>query len=269
MLSSARLDQDKDMIDFTDKVVIVTGASSGLGEAAALKFAAYGARVVVAARREDKGRAVVDKIAASGGKGLFVATDVTSRIDIEALIENTLSAYGRLDCAVNNAGIVGPIMTPVAEIEEESWDHVMNTNLKSVWMCMKYEIPAMLREGRGTIVNVSSIYGLKPGDFGMAPFATSSAGVIGLSKTAAVDYAGQGININVVAPGFAHSEMVDPVANGAPDFMQSLIDRHSAADRLGQADEVADAIVWLCSDAARFVNGAVLNVDGGGASRLY
>jgi A-factor type gamma-butyrolactone 1'-reductase (1S-forming) len=257
------------MIDFSDKVVLVTGASSGLGEATALKFAAYGANVVVAARREDKGQAVVDKIKASGGQGLFLRTDVTSRIDIEAMIETTLKTFGRLDCAVNNAGIAGPIMTPTADVEEESWDHVMNTNLKAVWMCMKYQIPAMLRQGKGAIVNVSSIYGLKPGDFGIAPYATSKFGLIGLSKTAAVDYASEGININVVAPGFAHSEMVDPVAHSAPDFMHTLIGRHSASDRLGQADEVADAIVWLCSDAARFVNGAVLSIDGGGASRLY
>jgi NAD(P)-dependent dehydrogenase (short-subunit alcohol dehydrogenase family) len=185
------------------------------------------------------------------------------------LVDGTLARFGRLDCAVNNSGIAGPVMVPVAEIEEEGWDAVMNINLKGVWMCMKYEIPAMLKSGKGAIVNVSSIYGFKPSDVGHAPYCASKHGVIGLSKTAAIDYAQQGIRVNVISPGFTHSEMVDPVVEALPEVMKSVVGRHSAQNRLGNAEETAEAITWLCSDAASFVNGTVLAVDGGATSRLY
>ncbi len=251
------------------KVVIVTGASSGLGEAAALRFSQAGAKVVIAARRQDKGQMVVDKIDALGAEGLFIKTDVTKRADIEALVDGTVAKFGRLDCAVNNAGIAGPAMVPVAEIEEEDWDELMNTNLKAVWMCMKFEILAMLKQGKGSIVNISSIYGFKPSDIGIAPYCTSKFGVIGLSKSAAIDYAQQGIRVNVVSPGFAHSEMVDPIVEAEPELMKAIVSRHSAMNRLGEAAEIAEAITWLCSDEAGFVNGAVLPVDGGNTTRLY
>ncbi len=257
------------MKTFDGKVVIVTGGTSGIGAATALQFAREGASVVIAARRGDKGEAVVRQIEALGGTGVFVQTDVTRRADIEAMVEATLARFGRLDCAVNNSGIVGRVAVPVAEIEEENWDRVMNTNLKAVWMCMKYEIPAMLKHGKGAIVNVSSVYGYKPSDIGHAPYCVSKFGVIGLTKSAALDYAQQGIRVNAVSPGFAHSEMVDPAVDASPELMKALVQRHSAMNRLGEADEVAEAIVWLCSDAARFVNGAVLAVDGGETSRLY
>jgi A-factor type gamma-butyrolactone 1'-reductase (1S-forming) len=257
------------MKNFDGRVVIVTGGSSGIGAAAALQFAREGARVVIAARRNDKSEAVVRQIEALGSEGLFLQTDVTKRADIEALVEGTLTRFGRLDCAVNNAGIAGPVLVPVAEIEEEGWDEVMNINLKGVWMCMKYQIPAMLKHGKGAIVNVSSIYGYKPSDVGHAPYCTSKYGVIGLSKTAAIDYAQQGIRVNVVSPGFTHSEMVDPAVEAFPDVMKAVVHRYSAQNRLGDAEETAEAITWLCSDAARFVNGTVLAVDGGDTSRLY
>ena len=257
------------MNSFEGKVVIVTGASSGLGEATALRFAKGGARVVVAARRADKGLAVVRKIDALGGEGLFLKTDVTKRKEIEALVDGTVARFGRLDYAVNNAGIAGPVMTPVAEIAEEDWDSIMNTNLKAVWMCMKYEIPAMLQTGGGAIVNVSSIYGFKGSDLGHAPYATSKFGVVALSRSAAIDYGQRGIRVNAVSPGFSHSEMVDPYAESAPDHLKSVLGRHSGMNRLGHAHEIAEAIVWLCSDAASFVNGAVLPLDGGETARLY
>src|SRR6266446_5318106 len=257
------------MKTFEGKVVIVTGASAGLGEAAALKFAREGAKVVVAARREAKSQAVIQQIEALGGEGVFIKTDVTKRADIEALVDGTVAKFGKLDCAVNNAGITGPVLVPLAEIEEDGWDELMNTNLKAVWLCMKYEILAMLQQGKGAIVNIASIYGLKPSDVGHAPYCASKFALIGLSKTAAVDYAQQGIRVNVVAPGFPHSEMVGPYVEAAPELVQAAVSRYSAMNRLGHPEETAEAIAWLCSDAARFVNGAVLPVDGGDTSRLY
>jgi len=254
---------------FTGKVALVTGASSGLGEATALKLAREGAKVVVAARREDKGRAVVSKIEALGGEAFFIKTDITKRQDIEAMVAGTVKRFGQLDCAVNNAGIGGPALTQLADIAEEDWDAVMNTNLKGVWLSMKYEIPAMLARSKGAIVNVSSIYGVKGADFGHSPYTTSKHGVIALSKSAAIDYAQQGIRVNAVRPGFAHSELVDPYVDSAPEMMKAIISRHCGMNRLGEADEIAEAIAWLCSDAASFVNGAVLAIDGGETSRLY
>lgn len=254
---------------FEGKTVIVTGASSGLGEAAALRFAKEGANVVVAARREDKGQAVARRIDELGGHGFYVKTDVSQSADVENLVARTLEKFGALDCAVNNAGIAGPVGVPLADIEEKDWDELMRTNLKAVWMCMKYEIRAMLKNERGAIVNVSSIYGLKPSDMGHAPYCASKFGIIGLSKTAAIDYAKRGIRVNVVAPGFTRSELVEPYVASAPKLVSALVHRHSAMNRMGEAEDTAEAVLWLCSDAARFVNGAVLPVDGGETTRLY
>ncbi|MEP7366153.1 MAG: SDR family NAD(P)-dependent oxidoreductase, partial [Acidobacteriota bacterium] len=164
------------MKTFEGKVVIVTGGSSGIGAASALQFARDGAKVVIAARRKEQSEAVVRQIEALGAEGLFIQTDVSRRADAEAMVEATLARFGRLDCAVNNAGVVGPVFTPAADIDEDGWDHVMNVNLKGVWMCMKYEIPAMLRQGNGAIVNISSIYGYKPSDAGHAPYSASKFG---------------------------------------------------------------------------------------------
>lgn len=257
------------MKTFEGKVVIVTGASSGIGEAAALKFAQDGANVVVAARRKDRGCAVVDRISSLGAKGLFVQTDVSAGAQVERLVDKTLEAFGRLDCAVNNAGISGPVGTPVADIEEDDWDAVMNTNLRAVWLCMKHEIRAMQKTGKGAIVNVSSVYGYRPSDMGHAPYCASKYGVIGLSKTAAIDYANAGIRVNVVAPGYTRSEIVDPYLEAAPKLMKILLSRYSSMNRVAESSETAEAIAWLCSDAASFVNGMVMPVDGGEVGKLY
>jgi A-factor type gamma-butyrolactone 1'-reductase (1S-forming) len=256
------------MGSFDGKVVLVTGASSGLGEAAAKKFADEGARVVLAARREDKGFAVQTAIKEAGGEALFVRTDVTRRADVENLIARTLDMYGKLDCAVNNAGIAGPVMTPLADVEEDQWDELMNTNLRAVFLCMKFEIPAMLRSGSGSIVNISSAYGHKPSDLCHAPYSASKYAVNGLSKSAAIDYGTQRIRVNVVSPGWTHSEIVDYYIKEAPELIDQAVSRYSAMNRVADASETAEAIAWLCSDAASYVNGAVLVVDGGDTTRL-
>lgn len=256
-------------MNFHGKVALVTGGSSGLGAATALRFAREGARVVIAARRVEQGEAVVRKIAAAGGEAHFVPADISRAADAEAVVRETLGKFGRLDCAVNNAGISGPRYTPIADISEEQWDQVMNVNLKGVWLCMKHEIPAMLAGGCGAIVNIASIYGLKPADAGHAAYGASKHAVVGLTTAAACDYGQMSIRINAVAPGFTHSEMVDVNRPGAAERYRKLVARHSGMNRLGNADEAANAIVWLCSDEASYVNGAVLAVDGGGATRLY
>jgi NAD(P)-dependent dehydrogenase (short-subunit alcohol dehydrogenase family) len=225
--------------------------------------------VVIAARRAEQSSGVVLQIEALGSEGLFIRTDVSKAANVETLVAGTLARFGRLDCAFNNAGIAGPSALPVADIDEKSWDEVMNINQRAVWLCMKYEIPAMLKQAKGAIVNNSSIYGFKPGDLGHAPYVTSKFAVIGLSKTAAIDYAQKGIRVNVVSPGFVHSEMVDPFVETAPDLMKTVVSRYSAMNRVGEGHEIAEGIAWLCSDAASFVNGAVLAMDGGDTTRLY
>jgi NAD(P)-dependent dehydrogenase (short-subunit alcohol dehydrogenase family) len=257
------------MSRFQDKVAIVTGGGSGLGKATARIIAADGGKVVIAGRREAAGDAIVRDIVGSGGEAMFVRTDVDSPADVEALVASTVERYGRLDLAVNAAGIGGPAQAPIAEIEEADWDAVLETNLKSVWRCMKYEIRAMLPGGGGSIVNVSSIYGYKPSDVGHAPYCAAKHGVIGLTKTAAVDYAQQGIRVNVVCPGLFLSEMVEPYLDVAPDFISGLTLRHSTMNRLGTSEEIAEAVAFLLSDAASFVNGASLALDGGDTTRLY
>ena len=257
------------MSRFDNKVAVVTGGGSGLGKAAALLIAAGGGKVAVAGRRAESGEAVVREIEAAGGEAIFVRTDVDKPADVEALVAATLARFGRLDLAVNAAGIGGPAQAPIAEIEEHDWDAVLETNLKSVWRCMKFEIRAMLRTGGGSIVNVSSIYGYKPSDVGHAPYCAAKHGVIGLSKTAAVDYAQQGIRVNVVCPGLFLSELVEPYLEVAPDFISGLTLRHSTMNRLGKAEEIAEAVAFLLSDAASFVNGASLALDGGDTTRLY
>jgi NAD(P)-dependent dehydrogenase (short-subunit alcohol dehydrogenase family) len=257
------------MTAFSGKVALVTGASSGLGEATAWRFAQEGAKVVVAARRADQGTRVVQRIEAAGGEALFVQADVARAGDVERMVASALERFGRLDCAVNNAGIAGPRFTPIADVTEAQWDEVMGVNLKGVWLCMKHEIPALLAGGGGAIVNVASIYGLKPSDIGHASYSTSKFGVVGLTQSAASDYGQRGLRINAIAPGFTRSEMVDPDRPGAAERYRALTARHSGMNRLGRAEEPAGAIVWLCSDAASYVNGAVLAVDGGGATRMY
>ena len=257
------------MSDFEGKVVLITGATSGLGATTAVSLASKGAKVAITGRREEQGQAVVAQMQAAGGEGLFIRADVTVRADVQAMVAKTVDRFGRLDGAVNNAGITGPVFTPVADVTEEDWLATMATNLTGVFMSMKFEIPAMLASGGGSIVNISSILGLEGSDISHGPYAAAKHGVIGLTKTAAVDYGDKGIRVNALCPGYCHSEMVDPYVEAEPALFEKIIARHSAMNRLGESHEVADAIEWLLSGRSSFVNGAAIPLDGGPTTRLY
>lgn len=248
---------------FQDKVVIVTGASSGIGKVAARAFAREGARVVLAARRREEGNQIAAEIKAAGGEAVFIQTDVARTQDVIKLVETTVATYGRLDCAFNNAGIGGDAMTLTADHSEENWDNVMSVNLKGVWLCMKYQIPEMLKHGGGSIVNNSSIYGLGASTVGHVPYAVSKHGVIGLTKTAAFEYAKQGIRVNAICPGFTHTELVDAAIEAIPALFEKLLTNDIPMGRIAEAEEIVNAVLWLCSEEASFVTGQALAPDGG------
>lgn len=257
------------MNDFDGKVILITGGTSGLGEAAAKLLASYGAKVAITGRREAQGAAVVDAIKSAGGEAMFIRTDVTVRSDVEAMVAKTVERFGRLDGAVNNAGIAGVPFHAIADMPEDNWHAVINTNLTAVFMSMKFEIPAMLKSGGGAIVNMSSMFGLIGSDIGHAAYAASKHGVIGLTKTAAIDYGQQGIRVNALCPGYCHSEMVDPYVEAQPALFEKLLARYSAMNRLGESDEVAEAIAWLLSSSSSFISGVAIPMQGGQTTRLY
>jgi NAD(P)-dependent dehydrogenase (short-subunit alcohol dehydrogenase family) len=243
------------------KTALVTGAGSGIGRATALACAREGAKIVVADMAVEGGEETVSMIKSAGGEATFVLVNVTQAAEVEAMVAAAVSAYGRIDCAHNNAGIEGVFAT-TADYPEADWDRVMAVNLKGVWLCMKYEIPQMLQQGGGAIVNTASLAGLV-GAKRMPAYVASKHGVAGLTKTAALEYAKSGIRVNAVCPGIIHTAMVDRMfLNRRPD----LEDRLAAVEpmgRLGKPEEVAEAVVWLCSDAASFVTGHTMTVDGG------
>jgi A-factor type gamma-butyrolactone 1'-reductase (1S-forming) len=248
---------------FTGKVALITGASQGIGAATARLFAQAGAAVVLASRSEEELAHNVEEIRASGGEALAVKTDVADAALVERLVSCTVEAYGRLDVAVNNAGTGGGNM-PLVEVSEELFDRVIATNLKGVFLGMKYEIPAMLVSGGGAIVNLSSTVGLvgfgSPGG-GIAPYIASKHGVVGLTKAAALEYARQHIRINAVAPGTT----LTPVNERwiADEQTRQRMTAGIPLGRLADPHEIAEAILWLCSDAASYVTGVTLPVDGG------
>jgi NAD(P)-dependent dehydrogenase (short-subunit alcohol dehydrogenase family) len=252
---------------FRGKVALVTGATSGIGRETALCFGREGARVVVAGRREAQGREVVSAIEGAGGEATFVPTDVTDEASIARMVSFTLERFGRLDCAFNNAGISGEAFKLTAEHRLENWDAVIATNLTGVWLCMKYEIPAMLTSGGGAIVNNSSGYGLVGTAIGNVPYVAAKHGVIGLTKSAAIEYAVQGIRVNAVCPGWTHSEMVDPALAALPAVFDSIVTNEIPMRRIGDAVEIARSVLWLCSDESSYVTGHSLVVDGGQRAR--
>lgn len=247
---------------FQDKVLIITGATSGIGRVAALAFAREGAKVVLAARRIEQGQQLVEQIKAEGGEASFIKTDVAKAQDVMQMVNHAIETYGQLDCAFNNAGIGGDALIPTADHTEENWDMVMNINLKGVWLCMKYQIPAMLKHGRGSILNNASIYGLAASTVGHVPYAVSKHGVIGLTKTAAFEYAKQGIRVNAICPGYTHTELVDKALEVVPALAEKIL-ADVPMGRIAETEEIVNAVLWLCSDEASFVTGQAFAPDGG------
>lgn len=245
--------------EFSGKVALVTGAAAGIGRATALAFAREGAKVVLADVMAEEGKKAVQEIKDAGGQAIFVRTDVSKAAEVKALVEKTVEAFGRLDFAANNAGIEGKT-APTAECTEENWDRVISINLKGIWLCMRYEIPKMQKQG-GAIVNTASIAGLV-GFPGLPAYTASKFGVIGLTKAAALEYAKQGIRVNAVCPGVIHTAMVDRLIEGNPE-MEAGLTAGTPLSRMGQPEEIAEVAIWLCSDKASFVTGHALAADGG------
>ncbi|MBI3329353.1 MAG: SDR family oxidoreductase [Nitrospinae bacterium] len=246
------------------KVALVTGGGSGIGRASALALAREGAKVIIADVNVTEGEETVQLIQAAGGTAIFVQADVSQATEVAALVKKGVETYSRLDCALNNAGIQGEIRQ-TAECSEENWDRIIATNLTGVWLCMKHEISYMLKQGGGAIVNIASNFGLV-GSRGMPAYTASKHGVVGLTKTAALEYAKSGIRVNAVCPGPTQTPLVDRILSQQPQIANQIVEAIKAREpmgRMGQPEEIADAVVWLCSEAASFVTGIALAVDGG------
>jgi len=245
---------------FNNKVAIVTGGSFGIGRAAAIAFASLGARVVVADSIQDEEQTTLKQIKEAGGQAIFQKCDVSKSAEVKAMVDKTVATYGRLDFAFNNAGIEGALAT-TQECTEDNWDKTIGVNLKGIWLCMKYEIPYMLQQGKGAIVNCASVAGLI-GFPGLPAYVVSKHGVVGLTKTAALENAKQGIRINAVCPGVIHTAMIDRITGMNKEVEKQYVTMEPVG-RMGKPEEVAEAVIWLCSDAASFVTGHSMPVDGG------
>jgi NAD(P)-dependent dehydrogenase (short-subunit alcohol dehydrogenase family) len=248
------------MAECEGKVALVTGGTSGIGRETSILFARKGARVVVAGRREIEGKETIDLIRRAGGEGIFVRADVSRASEVKALVEKTVAAYGGLDYAFNNAGIEGH-WVPIVEQTEDEWDQTIDINLKGTWLCLKYELQQMLKQGRGgVIVNNASISGFI-GSYGSATYAASKHGVLGLTKAAALEVARNGIRVNAVCPAAVETPMADRLF-GAPEVRKKVLGFYPIA-RFGKPIEVAEAVLWMCSGAAGFMTGQSLVLDGG------
>lgn len=246
--------------DFSGKVALVTGGAGGIGRAAALAFGQAGASVVVVDLAQEGGQQTADLIREAGGTALFVKANVAVASEVEAMVAAAVTAYGRIDCAFNNAGIEEEHL-PLGQSEEAVFDRIMAVNVKGVWLCMKYQIQQMLKQGGGAIVNTASVAGLI-GAPTQPIYAASKHAVVGLTKTAAVEYGRKGIRVNSVCPGVINTLMLTRALEREPEREKRMQKLH-ALGRFGEVNEVANAALWLCSDQASFVTGHQLAVDGG------
>jgi NAD(P)-dependent dehydrogenase (short-subunit alcohol dehydrogenase family) len=245
---------------FQGKVALVTGGSYGIGQATAAAFAQRGATVVLADWKEDEKGQTLQQISDAGSEGRFIHCDVSKQNEVKQLLENIIAAYGQLDFAFNNAGIEGD-PAPVHECTEENWDRTLGINLKGVWLCLKEEIIQMRKQGRGAIVNCASVAGLC-GFASLPAYVASKHGIVGLTKSAALENATAGIRVNAVCPGVVHTAMVDRITHADKEVEKQYIALEPVG-RMGRPEEIAEAVVWLCSDAASFVTGQAMAVDGG------
>ena len=246
---------------FENKVALVTGGTSGIGRATAIAFARDGAKVVVSGRREKEGSETVALLKKAGGEGIFVKTDVTNESDVAALVRRTVETYGRLDVAFNNAGAEG-VLGPITEATVENYTHVFDANVKGVLLSMKHEIPALLKNGGGAIVNTSSVAG-SVGFPGFGVYTASKHAVLGLTRSAALDFARQGVRINAVSPAAIETDMLDRAFGAGESEQKKFMAGMHPIGRIGRAEEVASAVLYLCSPAASFIVGHDFLVDGG------
>src|SRR6266852_6758952 len=264
MFFSSRTNYHEDLlldISFQNKVALVTGAASGLGLATAKAFAESGAAVVLADWNEKSALAAAEELTAQGHKALAIHCDVADDAQVEAMVEQTVASFGRLDAAYNNAGVQN-IVAETADATREDYDRVMAINLRGVWSCMKFELRQMRKQGSGAIVNCSSLGGLV-GGAGRGTYHAAKHGVLGFTKSAALEYAAKGIRINAVCPGLIQTPMSDQmIASGQAEALNAML-KTVPMRRVGRAEEIADAVLWLCSSAASYVTGQSISVDGG------
>jgi NAD(P)-dependent dehydrogenase (short-subunit alcohol dehydrogenase family) len=247
-----------------DKIALITGGSSGIARAAALLFSREGAKVVIADINVKGGEETVQRITTSGGEAHFIRTDVSQSAEVEELIKNIIEIYSRLDCAFNNAGIA-EAGTPIADLDEETWNRSYKTNLKGTWLCMKHEIPLMLQQGSGAIVNTTSTSGLMIGGQYRSTYAATKAGVVSLTKSAALEYAEYGVRVNAICP-IARTPMLESFFEIDPKAEAYFIDQIPMG-RIASPEEIAEGALWLCSDASSYTTGHVLAMEGGYLNR--
>jgi NAD(P)-dependent dehydrogenase (short-subunit alcohol dehydrogenase family) len=247
--------------DLQGKVALITGGTTGIGRDTAVLFAKHGAKVVFTGRREAEGNETLGLVRAAGGDGLFLKSDVSKASDVQSIVQKTVEKFRRLDIAFNNAGVEGQLM-PLIDQTEENWDYVHNINLKGLWLCLKCEVQQMLKQGGGgAIVNMSSVAGLI-GAAGMGVYIASKHGVLGLTKTAAIEYAPQGIRVNAVCPAVIETPMADRAFGGDPAVNKAMLALHPLG-RFGKPIEIAEAVLWMCSEKSSFMTGHEIVLDGG------